>query len=187
MARQSVAGSRSEDCNFKEEAVSYLDQLYRVAFHLTKQKDDAEDLVQETYLRAVIHHEQFNSGTNLKAWLSKILYNLFVNRYRRDKRSVSLNQPASETQGSWLDSLESNDSGPEAEILRTELRDKLKDALEGLSEEFATPVVLVDMGELSYAEVAEILGCPIGTVRSRLFRARSALANKLRKYVQQEK
>jgi RNA polymerase sigma-70 factor (ECF subfamily) len=83
--------------------------------------------------------------------------------------------------------MESSNPGPEAEFLQTELKDKLKEALDSLSEESATPIVLVDIGGFSYAEVAEIISCPIGTVRSRLFRARAVLAGKLREYVRHEK
>ena len=183
----SVVANRSGKGGFKEEAASYIDQLYRVAYHLTKQKDDADDLVQETYLKAINNYAQFESGTNLKAWLTTILYNLFVNRYRRDKKTVSFDRPATDTETSWLDSMESSNPGPEAEFLQTELKDKLKEALDSLSEESATPIVLVDIGGFSYAEVAEIISCPIGTVRSRLFRARAVLAGKLREYVRHEK
>ncbi|MBI2350192.1 MAG: sigma-70 family RNA polymerase sigma factor [Deltaproteobacteria bacterium] len=176
-----------ETADFKEAAVSHLEHLYRVAFHLTREKADAEDLVQDTYLQAFTHYDQFTPGTNLKGWLTKILYNLFVNRYHRDKRLVSLDQTGDEAGTAWLDSLQGGDPGPEKEALRTELQDKVKEALNGLPEEFRTPVVLVDIGGFSYAEIAEILSCPIGTVRSRLFRARSILAGKLRTYVRQER
>ena len=183
----SVVASRSGKGGFKEEAASYIDQLYRVAYHLTKQKDDADDLVQETYLKAITNYAQFESGTNLKAWLTRILYNMFVNRYHRERKTVSFDQPATDTETSWLDNMESSNPGPEAEFLQTELKDKLKEALDSLSEESATPIVLVDIGGFSYAEVAEITSCPIGTVRSRLFRARAVLAGKLREYVRHEK
>ncbi len=183
----SVAARRSEKGSVKEDAASYIDQLYRVAYHLTKKKDDADDLVQETYLRAISNHEQFEPGTNLKAWLTRILYNLFVNRYHHDKKTVSFERSTADTEISWLDSMESSNPGPEAEFLQTELKDKLKEALDSLAEESATPIVLVDIGGFSYAEVAEIVSCPIGTVRSRLFRARAVLAGKLRDYVGHEK
>ena len=173
--------------SFKEAAVSYLDHLYRVAFHLTRERSDAEDLVQETYLQAVTHYGQFNPGTNLKSWLAKILYNLFINRYHRNKRSVSLDAVDSETGATWVESLEGTDAAPELGILKGELQGKINEALNNLPEEFRSPIVLVDMGGFSYAEVAEILSCPIGTVRSRLFRARSIMASSLRSYVQMEK
>jgi len=173
--------------DFKGEAISYLDHLYRVAFHLTRERADAEDLVQDTYLQAVTHYDQFTLGTNLKGWLTKILYNLFINRYHRDKRIVSLDRADAETGVSWVESLEGSGGGPEAEILKAELQNKIKEALDSLSEEFRTPIVLVDIGGFSYAEAAEILSCPVGTVRSRLFRARTILASKLRSYVQKER
>lgn len=182
-----LAVKRSERGGFKEDAASYIDQLYRVAFHLTKKKHDADDLVQETYLRAITNYGQFEPGTNLKAWLTRILYNLFVNRYHHDKKTISIDRSPTDTETVWLDNIESSDRSPEAESLQAELRDKLKEALDDLSEEFATPIVLVDIGGFSYAEVAEIISCPIGTVRSRLFRARAVLAGKLREYVRHEK
>lgn len=178
--------AKGEQRGFKEEAVSHLDHLYRVAFHLTRGKADAEDLVQETYLQAVGHYDQFTPGTNLKGWLTRILYNLFVNRYHRDKRMVSLDQTVDEAGTAWVNSLPGSDPGPEKEVLRTELQGKVTEALSALAEEFRTPVVLVDIGGFSYAEVAEILSCPVGTVRSRLFRARAILAGKLRTYVRKE-
>jgi len=167
----------------KDRATAYIDQLYRVAFNLTKSRADAEDLVQETYLRAFDKYEQFELGTNLKAWLTKILYNLFVNRYHRDRKTVSIDQPVDDEKTPPIDSMKSGAPGPELQFLQTELREKLKEALSELSEDFATPIILVDIGECSYAEVAEIISCPIGTVRSRLFRGRSILADKLRDYV----
>jgi len=179
--------TEGEKKGFKEAAVSYLDHLYRVAVHLTRQKSEAEDLVQETYLQAVTHYGQFTPGTNLKGWLTKILYNLFINRYHRDKRMVSLDAANSETGATWVDSLEGSDAGPEIELLQAELQDKILEALDSLQEEFRFPVVLVDIGGFSYAEVAEILSCPVGTIRSRLFRARSILASELRSYVQKER
>lgn len=178
--------TESEKGGFKDAAISYLDHLYRVAFHLAREKADAEDLVQETYLQAMIHYDQFTPGTNLKGWLTKILYNLFVNRYHRNKRMVSLDRTNDETGASWLDALGEEGGGPEAAVLKAELQDKLKEALGGLPEESRAPVILVDIAGFSYAEVADILSCPIGTVRSRLFRARSILAGKLRAYVRQK-
>ncbi len=185
-ATNSIAMTEGEKRGFKEAAVSHLDHLYRVAFHLARERADAEDLVQETYLQAVTHSHQFTPGTNLKGWLTKILYNLFINRYHRDKRVVSLDQAGAETGVSWVESLEGSGGGPEAEILQTELQDKIKEALNSLPEEFRAPIVLVDIGGFSYAEVAQMLSCPVGTIRSRLFRARSILAGKLRAYVRKE-
>lgn len=183
----SVMASRSEPTAFKEAAAAYIDQLYRVASHLTRQKGDADDLVQETYLRAISNASQFKPGTNLRAWLAKILYNVFVNRYHRQRKTVSLDQPRSESENSWLDTLTSDKPGPELQILQSELKEKLKEAVESLSEDFATPIILVDVGGFSYSEVAEIISCPVGTIRSRLFRARAILAAKLREYVRHEK
>ena len=179
----SLIAWRSRAETVQDNAATYIEQLYRVAFNLTKSKADADDLVQETYVRALDHHDQFKPGTNLKAWLAKILYNLFVNRYHRERKTISIDQPASNEDSIWTDRMVSDAPGPETEILRAELGARLMDALKDLSEEYATTIILVDIGECSYAEVAEIISCPIGTVRSRLFRARSMLAGKLREYV----
>lgn len=112
----SLVASRSGKGAFKEEAASYIDQLYRVAFHLTKKKEDSDDLVQETYLRAISNYEQFEPGTNLKAWLTRILYNVFVNRYHHDRKTVSIDQSVAGTEASWLDSMPSSAPGPEGGI-----------------------------------------------------------------------
>ena len=126
-AEHSIAMTEGENSDFKQEAISYLDHLYRVAFHLARERADAEDLVQEAYLQAVTHYDQFTPGTNVKGWLTKILYNLFINRYHRDKRMISLDQASGETETSWLESLEGSIGRPEAEILQAELQDKIKE------------------------------------------------------------
>ena len=182
----SLVAWRSRAETVQDNAATYIEQLYRVAFNLTKSKADADDLVQETYVRALGHHEQFKPGTNLKAWLAKILYNLFVNRYHRERKTISIDQPANDDDTVWADRMVSDAPGPETELLRTELGARLMEALKDLSEEYATTIILVDIGECSYAEVAEIISCPIGTVRSRLFRARSMLSGKLREYVRND-
>lgn len=106
--------------------------------------------------------------------------------YRRVKRMVSLDQALSEESTTWLESLEGGEARPKIEILKTELRERLKGASDSLTEEFRAPVVLVDIGGFSSAEVAQILSCPVGTVRSRLFRGRSILEGKPRAYVQNQ-
>ena len=163
----------------------HLDHLYRIAFYLTKNEEDAQDCVQEACARALGASGQFRSGTNLKAWLTRILYNFFYDVYARGKRLVAtedLSNAAEQKQQFW-DTLSADNPGPEARVLQLELAERINAALKKIPEEFRTPIVLVDMGDFSYQEAAEILGCPIGTVRSRLSRGRRLLQNLLSDYL----
>ena len=168
--------------------MEHLNHLYRVAFHLTKEPNDAQDLVQETYARALASYQQFTPGTHLKAWLTKILYNFFSDRYREAKRWVAVeDQSGREDEPSdYWEKAPADNPGPEGAVLFKELNAQITDALKQLPEEFRLPLVLVDMGDFSYAEAAEVLSCPIGTVRSRLFRGRRLLHRRLKVYVQPE-
>ncbi|HKU37928.1 MAG TPA: sigma-70 family RNA polymerase sigma factor [Polyangiales bacterium] len=163
---------------FEAEALQYLDVLYAHALRLTRSPSDAEDLVQDTFVRALRFYDRFERGSNLKAWLLRIQFNGFVNRYRRHVKehqaSESLVQePAGEaTLGrealrSLLD--------PQAIALAPVVAKEIESALAKLPEEHRTVVILADVEELSYKEIAEVIGCPIGTVMSRLHRARKAL------------
>ena len=163
------------------EAMIHLDHLYRVAFHLTKHPADAEDLVQETFVRALGAYEQFDPGTNMKAWLTKILYNFFFDHERRNRRQLSMEDKARfERQ---RPTAADPNSGPEGRALRKELDDQIIQGLSKIPEEFRTPIVLVDIGDFSYEEVAAILSCPIGTIRSRLSRGRKLMQQHLTVYV----
>ena len=169
---------------FAREAMGHLDHLYRVAVHLVKEPQEAEDLVQEAYVRALGSYEQFSPGSNLKAWLTRILYNFFFDSYHQKKRWVSLEDGAVENKYWEEDPAET--PGPENRLLLKELRTKISDALNKIPEEFRLPIVLVDMGDFSYLEAAEILSCPVGTVRSRLSRGRRLLYYQLNEYVTTE-
>lgn len=167
------------------EMMAHLDHLYRVALYLAKNEPDAHDCVQETYARALNAHGQFSAGTNLKAWLTRILYNYFFDSSARNKRTVSaddLTGYAPQAGSYWEESLTA-EAGPEGQLLERELSAKIHEALKKIPAEFRAPIVLVDMGEFSYQEVAEILDCPIGTVRSRLSRGRKLLQNLLGSYL----
>ncbi|MBI2361392.1 MAG: sigma-70 family RNA polymerase sigma factor [Deltaproteobacteria bacterium] len=184
-----VAGERKDKIvgreTFAREAVMHLDHLYRVAFHLAKQEDEAQDLVQETYARALGSYEQFTPGTNMKAWLTRILYNFFFDHYHQKKRWVSAEDKAKDAEGDldyWA-KVADDDPGPESAVLDKELSLKITDALRKIPEEFRLPIILVDMGDFAYAEAAEVLSCPVGTVRSRLSRGRRLLHGHLRGYV----
>lgn len=170
---------------FSSEIVSYLDHLYRVAFHLVRNDDEAQDCVQETCARALSAYGQFTPGSNLKAWLTRILYNLFFDSYARNKRMVAADDLAdSGNQGKdYWETVSADHPGPEQQFFQKELGAKIGAALKKIPEEFRTPIVLVDMGDFSYAEAAEILSCPIGTVRSRLSRGRKLMHKQLSGYM----
>jgi RNA polymerase sigma-70 factor (ECF subfamily) len=162
----------------------HLDHLYRVAYYLVRNPQDAQDCVQETCARALAAHDQYAPGTNLKAWLTRILYNFFYDGYARKRRLVSvedLPHPGDTREISDLVPAES--PGPEASLLREELGAQIRAALARIPEEFRAAIVLVDMGDLSYEEAGEILSCPIGTVRSRLSRGRRLLQKELSVYL----
>jgi RNA polymerase sigma-70 factor (ECF subfamily) len=185
-----VAGGKKtrveENQEFGREAIVYLDHLYRVAFHLTKQEMEAQDLVQETFARALASHEQFTPGTNLKAWLTRILYNFFFDDYHRKKKWVSVeDKTTNQEEGlDYWEGVATDNPGPESVFLMRELDLKIQEALRRMPEEFRVPIVLVDMGDLSYAEAAEMLSCPIGTIRSRLSRGRRLFHRHLKEYVE---
>jgi len=172
---------------FSREAMGYLDHLYRVAVHLAKEPQEAEDLVQETYARALGSYQQFAPGSNLKAWLTRILYNFFIDDYHQKRRWVSVDDSSAEKDESdYWERVPAENPGPESHLLLKELSTKIADALNKIPEEFRLPIVLVDMGDFSYLEAAEILSCPVGTVRSRLSRGRRLLNNHLKVYVDRE-
>jgi RNA polymerase sigma-70 factor (ECF subfamily) len=168
---------------FETEALSYIDALYRTALRMTRSEADAEDLVQETYIRALRFREQFTPGTNLKAWLFRILTNTFINTYRKRARApettelddvdeFSLYRRMSEERAA------SSSPDPEREFLDGIVSSEVKEALADLPEKFRA-TVLLDVEGFSYKEIAEMLGVPIGTVMSRLHRGRKFLQRRL--------
>jgi RNA polymerase sigma-70 factor, ECF subfamily len=165
--------------------MAHLDHLYRVAFHLARDPADAEDLVQETFVRALAAHDQFERGTNLKAWLTRILHNIFFDHYRQRKRWVAADEGSPTESADWEHPAAHNPE-PESHVLLKELDEQITDVLKKIPEEFRAPIVLVDIGEFSYVEVAEILSCPIGTIRSRLSRGRKLMRHYLRAYISDE-
>ena len=174
---------------FETEALSFLDALYRTALRMTRSEADAEDLVQETYIRAFRFRQQFTPGTNLKAWLFRILTNTFINSYRRrqaqpefteldDVDEFSLYRKMSDLRAA------SSSPDPETEFLSGIVDSEVTDALADLPEKFRN-VVLLDVEGFSYKEIAEMLGIPIGTVMSRLHRGRKFLQKRLLDLAQQ--
>ena len=170
---------------FERDALPFLDQLYSAAMRMTRNPADAEDLVQETFAKAYGSFHQFRPGTNLKAWLYRILTNTFINRYRRGglERSVLDGPDADPLADGWISaSTMESMRDPESQALRPMLEKEIKRILDELPEEFRLAVVLSDVEELSYKEIAEIMGCPIGTVMSRLHRGRKAMQKSLFDY-----
>ena len=161
---------------FEQEALPQLDALYSFALKLTHSRDDAEDLVSDTMLRALERWEQYQLGTNVRAWLFTILYHAFVSRKRRvDAREV---QPPEDADG-WSGYEAVGEADPEGRFYDSFLDDEITRAIDALPDEYREAVVLSDVHDLRYAEIAEILGVPEGTVKSRLFRGRRILQKKL--------
>jgi len=168
--------------HFEQEALVHLDALYSFALKLARARDEAEDLVSDTVLRAFERWEQYRLGTNIRAWLFTILYHLFVSRKRRiDAREVP--ESDSESGRSTRDAV--GEADPEGTFYDSFLDDEIVRAIDALPDEYRTTVVLSDLQELRYAEIAEILGIPEGTVKSRLFRGRRLLQRQLRGYAEE--
>ena len=162
---------------FVREALSYVDSLYGTALRLTRRSADAEDLVQDTYLKAFRSSAQFQRGTNLKAWMFTILHNTFRNMVRHDGRNpVDVDSEYVEQAPASV----AGDHSPEELLTRATLDADLQAALDALPETFRQAVWLRDVEELTYAEIADVLGIPIGTVMSRISRGRRALYDRLR-------
>jgi len=165
-----------EDRAFTDEALSYIDALYGTALRLTRRPQDAEDLVQDTYLKAFRASKQFQRGTNLKAWLFTILHNTFRNMRRHDGRNpVDVN---SETVEQAAD-VAGDERTPEQLLTRATLDSDLQAALDGLPDAFRQAVWLRDVEEFTYADIARIVDVPIGTVMSRISRGRRMLYERL--------
>jgi RNA polymerase sigma-70 factor (ECF subfamily) len=170
------------DTDFENIAIAQLPSLMAVAMRLTRNGAEGEDLVQDTFVKAMRAREQFEPGTNIRAWLLKILTNTFINRYRRGtlERSVIDGATAEPLQDGWIGSASMNAvRDPESLALRPMLEAEIQAALDEVPEEFRLAVVLADVEELSYKEISDIMGCPIGTVMSRLHRGRRMLKGKL--------
>jgi RNA polymerase sigma-70 factor (ECF subfamily) len=179
----------ADQASFAEQAMPYMSALYAAAMRMTRNPADAEDLLQETYLRAYRGFEGFREGTNLKAWLYRILTNTFINTYRAKKRrpdQVELDDVEDFFLYRRLGGLEAADAArsTETEVLESIPDSEVKEALESIPEQFRMAVILADVEGFSYKEIAEILDVPIGTVMSRIHRGRRALQQKLWDYAE---
>lgn len=170
---------------FAQWALPHKDYLYIACLYLARQRDEAEDVFQETYLRAFRFFHQFTPGTNCRAWLLTIMHNVFKNRYphyQRANQTLEFDVVAHEYEKKRLADSDAGRDDP-ADLLLSQLVDsEITDALKTLPEEYRSTLLLVDIEELTYEEAANVLGCPIGTVRSRLARARRLLRAALAAY-----
>jgi RNA polymerase sigma-70 factor, ECF subfamily len=178
-----LAQEARDRVRFEEEALELSDQVYRVARRLVGSREEAEDLVQQTYERAFRAWRQFTPGTNLRAWLLRILTNLNIDRGRRQQRTPQTTSLDNETGDYFLyNQLESQvpEENPDEErVLERLSQDSIVDALAEVPHDFRDVIVLVDIGEFSYADAAQILDIPMGTVMSRLHRGRRILKKNL--------
>lgn len=172
---------------FEASVLQHLDGMYAVARRLTRDPSTAEDLVHDATIKALKARGQFEPGTNLRAWLLRILTNTFINGYRRGGLERTTVENAFESEDpiaeGWLSAATMRSMRePEEEALRPVLRDELRRAIDELPDDFRVAIVLCDVEELSYKEIAESMGTPIGTVMSRIHRARKILQDRLRRH-----
>ena len=174
---------RIRHADFQKEALPHLDALYNFALRMTADPDDADDLVQETFLKAYRFFDKFEKGTNCKAWLFRIMKNSFINIYRKTSKEPDKVDYDDVEEFYHVIRAESTDSNDlQEKLFSNVLDDDVTRALESLPEEFRTVVILCDIEGFTYEEIADFVECPIGTVRSRLHRGRKMLRTKLLDY-----
>lgn len=169
--------------DFEKEAIPHMTLLHNYAYRMCNSQLDADDLVQETYLRAYRFFHKFEKGTNCKAWLFRIMKNLFINKYRKNQKEPG--KVDYEDIENFYDSIKServDSTDLQEKMFANTLDDEVMTALNSLQDDFKTVVILCDLEGLSYEEIAEFVQCPIGTVRSRLHRGRKMLQQKLLDY-----
>jgi RNA polymerase sigma-70 factor (ECF subfamily) len=177
---QRLATEARDRVRFEEDALALSDQVYRVARHLASSREDADELMQETYARALRSWRSFTPGTNMRAWLLRILTNLNIDRGRRQQRAPQM-QPLEANDYFLYDKLAENGDGvsDEDQVVERLSQDDIVTALSAVPHDFRDVLVLVDLGDFSYADAAQILDIPVGTVMSRLHRGRRILKREL--------
>lgn len=178
-SNQHVDPAREE---FEREALKHLDALYGAALRLTRSASDAEDLVQDSFVKAYRFYDRFEPGTNMKAWLFRILTNTFINKYRRstrERRVLEGREAEPVGEGVMSRAAMRTLTDPVSEAHRRIITAEIQEALDSLPEDYRVMILLADVEELSYKEIATIVGCPIGTVMSRLHRARKKMQRRL--------
>jgi RNA polymerase sigma-70 factor (ECF subfamily) len=177
---QRLATEARDRVRFEEDALALSDQVYRVARHLASSREDADELMQETYARAFRSWRSFTPGTNMRAWLLRILTNLNIDRGRRQQRAPQM-QPLEANDYFLYDKLAENGDGvsDEDQVVERLSQDDIVTALSVVPHDFRDVLVLVDLGDFSYADAAQILDIPVGTVMSRLHRGRRILKREL--------
>ncbi len=177
---QRLATEARDRVRFEEDALALSDQVYRVARHLASSREDADELMQETYARAFRSWRSFTPGTNMRAWLLRILTNLNIDRGRRQQRAPQM-QPLEANDYFLYDKLAENGDGvtDEDQVVERLSQDDIVTALSEVPHDFRDVLVLVDLGDFSYADTAQILDIPVGTVMSRLHRGRRILKREL--------
>lgn len=169
--------------DFEREAIPHMDALYNFALKMTGDSDDANDLVQETYLKAFRFFDKFEKGTNCKAWLFRIMKNTYINNYRKKtKEPGKVDYDEIENFYENIKASSTDSAHLEKELYDNLLDDELSGAISSLPEDFRTVVILCDIEGMTYEEIADFIDCPVGTVRSRLHRARKMLFTKLYDY-----
>ncbi len=168
--------------NFESGRLPYRDQLYKTALRMTRSVEETEDLLQETYLKAFKYYDRFEDGTNLKAWLFRIMKNSFINSYRK-RKNMPIHVEFDELQEGFEGSLVV-DGGlgrpdPERDLLETEMDDEVRRALLSLPHDYKMAVLMVDLQGFTYQEAADIAAVPVGTVMSRLYRGRKKMERAL--------
>jgi RNA polymerase sigma-70 factor (ECF subfamily) len=181
--RQALLDIERKRSLFERDAVPHMDALYNFALRMTVDRSEAEDLVQETYLKAFRFFDKFEQGTNCKAWLFRIMKNSYINRYRRSQKSPATVDYGSVEEFYYTIRGSASESGDLQESLFANmLDDEVTTAIERLPDEFRSVVILCDIEGFTYEEIAEFVDCPVGTVRSRLHRGRKLLRDSLVEY-----
>ncbi|HSL19376.1 MAG TPA: sigma-70 family RNA polymerase sigma factor [Methylomirabilota bacterium] len=171
--------------DFTSGVLPYRDQLYKSALRMTRSVEDAEDLLQETYLKAYKYYERFAEGTNFKAWLFKIMKNTFINSYRKKKLQppkVDFDEVHEGLEETLLEAASTAQADPESSVMAIEMDHEVKQTLLQLPHDYKMVVLLADLEGFAYKEIADILEVPVGTVMSRLYRGRRMLERALLSY-----